>query len=221
MKSVFLILLFIFSIFACSKESKTETDNSGDSLTGVNPDDIENVEVVDPYLIDVRGEKGIISKSVTFNRLKPYFGKDIKVETHLIEEATVEVQATVIDGLMVIWNENGNPKRLVISGISSKWNVEGVKIGTTIAELEEMNKKSFEFLGLGWDYGGYINDWKGGKLAAAFDKQLIQLGYDYEYINEKGIDVYPFLGSDLKLNSDMPELKKLNLTVQIIEINWE
>jgi len=42
--------------------------------------------------------------------------------------------------------------------------VQGVRIGSTAAELEALNGKAFDVSGFGWDYGGYAVNWNGGAL---------------------------------------------------------
>ncbi|MEP9352874.1 hypothetical protein ABLE93_04660 [Xanthobacter sp. KR7-65] len=42
---------------------------------------------------------------------------------------------------------------------------EGIMIGATLAEVEAANGKPFTLSGFGWDYGGSVLDWDGGRLA--------------------------------------------------------
>ncbi|MFG1202052.1 hypothetical protein V5F29_06630 [Xanthobacter aminoxidans] len=42
---------------------------------------------------------------------------------------------------------------------------EGIGIGATLAEVEAANGKPFTLSGFGWDYGGSVLDWDGGRLA--------------------------------------------------------
>ena len=51
-----------------------------------------------------------------------------------------------------------------VCNMRTEWKTkEGITIGTSIKELEKLNKKPFTFFGLGWDYSGSI-DWKEGYL---------------------------------------------------------
>jgi hypothetical protein len=51
------------------------------------------------------------------------------------------------------------------SGSPTVWSLPGgVTVGTTLAQLEAINGGPFAFSGLGWDYGGGVTDWKGGRL---------------------------------------------------------
>ena len=47
----------------------------------------------------------------------------------------------------------------------SAWSVNGVRIGSTIADLERANGKPFRLVGFGGDAGGVVTDWQGGALA--------------------------------------------------------
>lgn len=71
------------------------------------------------------------------------------------------------------------PKEVWIKGKTSRFKTkEGITLGTRLSELEALNGKPFEILGFGWDYGGYVASWNGGKLSAILgkDKIAIQLG---------------------------------------------
>jgi hypothetical protein len=47
---------------------------------------------------------------------------------------------------------------------TSRWNVSGVTIGSSLAEVQKANGKPFLVSGFEWDYGGFVTDWKGGAL---------------------------------------------------------
>lgn len=49
---------------------------------------------------------------------------------------------------------------------ASNWHLpNGLRPGSSLAEVEAANGKAFALSGFEWDYGGYVNDWKGGSLA--------------------------------------------------------
>lgn len=58
-----------------------------------------------------------------------------------------------------------HPASLVVR-TGSKWTrADGVRAGMSSTELEALNGRPFVFSGFGWDYGGTVMDWKGGRLA--------------------------------------------------------
>lgn len=51
-----------------------------------------------------------------------------------------------------------------VSGKKSRWHADnGLHPGMTLAELVAGNGKPLTFSGLGWDYGGNVLDWHGGR----------------------------------------------------------
>lgn len=50
------------------------------------------------------------------------------------------------------------------AGKTSLWNVAGITIGSSLADVQKANGKPFLVSGFGWDYGGFVTDWKGGAL---------------------------------------------------------
>ncbi|GAB3103768.1 hypothetical protein [Lysobacter terrae] len=57
----------------------------------------------------------------------------------------------------------------------SQWRMgDGIKIGTTLAELAKRNGKPITFSGFGWDYGGAVQDLHGGALTAQREGPVIR-----------------------------------------------
>jgi hypothetical protein len=50
------------------------------------------------------------------------------------------------------------------AGKTSLWSVNGVTIGSSLADVQKANGKPFLVSGFEWDYGGLVTDWKGGAL---------------------------------------------------------
>lgn len=60
-----------------------------------------------------------------------------------------------------------HPVAMLLRGQYSAWTRgDGVRIGMTSAELQELNGRPFGFIGFGWDYGGAVIDWRRGELDA-------------------------------------------------------
>lgn len=68
----------------------------------------------------------------------------------------------------VTWQDTGrlSPAVVRIDVPGAPWRTPGgIGIGSSLRELEEANGGPFLFLGFGWDYGGRVSDWQGGRLA--------------------------------------------------------
>lgn len=70
----------------------------------------------------------------------------------------------------IYWEKEIDPERPAFMRIvgadgQTDWETEeGITIGTTLEKVEAINGGPFELYGFDWDYGGYVNDWKGGTL---------------------------------------------------------
>jgi hypothetical protein len=128
----------------------------------------------DVWLV-TKDKVGKISANMTEADLVATFGKNnITIEKEIYANGDVPPfeGLTIFKGkpdeLEIAWAEGKKGKKIGIIFIRNKggqWHTkDGIKVGTTLADLNRINGKSFDFSGLGWDYGGYINDWKKGKL---------------------------------------------------------
>ena len=116
----------------------------------------------------------------------------------------------------VFWFEE-DPKRvqmIQIHGEASQWKTaQGVSLGTTLVELEKLNGKPFELLGLGWDFGGGVTDWKGGAL------QGLTMRVDSTTVELTEAESSQVLG-DQTVKSDNPAMRKANPSVSKITVNF-
>jgi len=124
------------------------------------------------------------------------------------------IYAGTADEIIVYWHDNSygsTPERVSLRQEQSRWRtVYAIKQGTTIAELNRINGRPFDFLGFGWDYGGNImNNWNGGALAAMRGLSL-RLGTDRELPRE-------YYG-DRVLKSNMPTLLPDAVKVWRVEV---
>jgi hypothetical protein len=76
--------------------------------------------------------------------------------------------------LTILWAENKRFKQLeaIIPCEQATDNVcrwkmaDGTGLGTTLKTLEKMNGRPFKLNGFGWDFGGNVTSWEGGRLQA-------------------------------------------------------
>lgn len=104
-----------------------------------------------------------------------------------------------------------NPDWLEIHGDNSVWTIDnGVKIGTTLAELVKLNGKQFTFSGFDWDYGGYATFEKGNLESDCYS---IRLYYDYKDLFE---NEWNQIVGDKVISTNNPVLKKIKVYVDEI-----
>lgn len=92
-----------------------------------------------------------------------------------------------------------------------QWYVtNGVKVGTKLTELEQINGKPFNFSGFGWDYGGSVVDWNGGKLINSDSTSYLSIILAYDYENQALSPVAEKVMGDKSFESKDPNAQKLN-----------
>ncbi|MFN0204582.1 MAG: SH3 domain-containing protein [Bacteroidia bacterium] len=163
---------------------------------------------------------GGITKKTTQADLEKLFGKN-----NLTQEKELYVNADVppfqgvtvfkgkADELEVFWEEGKKGKVIsfvIVSGNKGQWHTaEGLKAGMNLNEFVKLNAKPIAFSGFGWDYGGYINDLKKGKLEST--GLSFRLGY-------KGDNMPDGLSGDVTCKSDDPKVAKVANNIYVAEI---
>jgi hypothetical protein len=103
-----------------------------------------------------------------------------------------------------------------------QWYVtNGVKVGTKLTELEQINGKSFNFSGFGWDYGGSVVDWNGGKLMNPDSTSYLAIILAYDYENQALNSVSEKVMGDKSFSSKDPNAQKLNPFVSHFIISFK
>jgi hypothetical protein len=90
----------------------------------------------------------------------------------------------------------------------------GLRIGLTLAEVEALNGKPFRLSGFGWDYGGMVLDWQGGKLDAGSDTCHVGVMF-----NPRG-DYGEKITGDVGLMSDDTELRASDPVVLMMTLSY-
>lgn len=151
-----------------------------------------------------------ISSAEDLKRIYP--NASIEEGSDVFEEGIVKRPFTIIfpgtpNEALITWNdmERTQLNRIRVEN-DGRWKTDnGIEIGTTYRELEEINGNSIEFYGFGWDYSGAV-DWNGGKLA---DSNI------RVFLAPKGTPPNKFYG-DRKIEASEEEIEELELTVQAI-----
>ncbi len=101
---------------------------------------------------------------------------------------------------------------VLVRANNGKWHTaEGIHVGTTLDELNKINGEPFTFGGFGWDYGGYINDFKTGKLKSLKDVASLRLDCEGK-MPESCI-------GEVEVKSDNKVLKNAKVTVSEISVD--
>ena len=106
------------------------------------------------------------------------------------------------------------PKRVQISGGKSLWRtVHGISLGTTLKNLEQLNRKPFLLTGFDWDYSGTVVSWNNGALGQELDhpgRVLLRLMPSHDH--SQRLD-YSSVEGDRDFSSRHPAMQKLHPAV--------
>ncbi|CCE00834.1 hypothetical protein [Bradyrhizobium sp. STM 3809] len=99
---------------------------------------------------------------------------------------------------------------------TSRWSVAGISIGASLAAVQKANGKPFAVAGFGWDYGGYVTDFKNGALGRTLPGGCsVTIRFGTEKDTPRALS-----GDGVKVTSDNPALLKLAPVVTEIGVNF-
>lgn len=105
--------------------------------------------------------------------------------------------------------------RKPFSAVTHIRHVDGrIRLGTTLRELQPLNRKPFTMCGYRWDYGGWVMDWGGGALDTTLRRDGYRIGFFLD--TDSGgqeIKEESQISGDRPFSSSLPALQQLNPAV--------
>jgi hypothetical protein len=105
--------------------------------------------------------------------------------------------------------------RAEVKSMTSDWSgPEGIQTGESLAVVETANGAPFELQGFGWDYGGYVTDWKSGKIASPVQScdPLMRFASDSADLS--------IVGEGVRLSS-LPAMQASGAKVVSFSVGWD
>jgi hypothetical protein len=228
MKKIFYSIAFLLVVSACSKEKTSQ--NTVDSVKVVSSDsvatDTPKSEVL--YLEDVL-------ECVDLQGLEKKYGKQNVVKKATFETGEGTFEATKIFAntekeIEVYWQDGKEYKQ--VQDVVAKGHVEkdgrilpispwvskvGLHLGMKMSEVIAMNGKTFTITGIGWDLGGNVISWEGGKLA----KKNVNIRFNDYSENMGGLTEteYGSISGDREFDTKHPSIQKLNPVIDQLSVN--
>jgi hypothetical protein len=228
MKKIFYSIAFLLVVSACSKEKTSQ--NSIDSAKVVSSDsvatDTPKSEVL--YLEEVL-------ECVDLQGLEKKYGKENVIKKVTIETGEGTFEATKVfpnteKEIEVYWKDGKEFKQ--VQDVVAKGHVEkdgrilpispwvskvGLHLGMKMSEVIAMNGKTFTITGIGWDLGGNVISWEGGKLA----KKNVNIRFNDYSDNMGGLTEkeYESISGDREFDTKHPSIQKLNPVIDQLSVN--
>lgn len=106
-----------------------------------------------------------------------------------------------------------SPQRITIRSGGTYWQTsEGLKIGSSLAEVTLVNGRPFDLTGFGWDYPGRTVDWQGGSLV-----QELQI----DFRPTQQIPTDEVLYGSGPFSSQETAMQKMDLVIEAISVRWD
>lgn len=163
---------------------------------------------------------GWVNPSHTIDSLKMIFGDSlVKDERICGAECADSVDVTIIypnsnNEFIIYWDDSAYHKKIVFirtyNAKSPYHTSRGIKMGTTLKEILDLNGKPISFSGLGWDYGGGIGSFNGGALMGSNVRFTLDITDNPSGDNS----IY----GDVELNTEMPAVKRLVDKIHVSEL---
>jgi hypothetical protein len=124
--------------------------------------------------------------------------------------------------LEIVWHDTvtrSRPARLILHGSVSEWTVgPGISLGTSLQDLERLNRQPFTLAGFGWDYAGVITDWRGGALDSMIAGAKLYLE---PAPGQSESAAYAQVLGDRDYSSSLQPMQQLNPRVGTIFVDFE
>jgi hypothetical protein len=152
---------------------------------------------------------------------------EIELDEGMLQAATLIYKGDPSQSLAISWDSKGpqaHPKQVFIChGLrrgGCRWQTSGgIQFGTHLSDLEAMNGGPFTVSGFGFNYGGNVLSWDGGKLAKLDCGGRVVLTLDGErsgaarYRVPMTPDEVHAVRGDRPISSSTPAMRKLNPAV--------
>ena len=122
-------------------------------------------------------------------------------------------------------NRKRLPEAIIVTAdetYKSLWRTQqGITLGTTLRELQQLNGRPFMLTGFDWDGGGIVTSWRGGRLEKALGEKLMLVlqPADPDRVRALG-RAYATVSGYQKIRSDYWVMQKLNPRVYQMVVSF-
>lgn len=207
--------LVVLTVVGCS--SKNESAEQSQNADALQSDSITGARATKTIVIDddIAFPLDSLLKFNSEEELRSAFGDNVKRSIGYMPEGMGKYSNSLLfpgskNEVEFIWKDTLNFADLLEINVlreNADWATsDGIRIGTSLRELEVSNQKPFSFYGFGWDYSGTVN-WEQGHLS---DRRIfVCLGY----LQDQSSPQYDSLTGDQVIRSDSALSQRANPVV--------
>jgi hypothetical protein len=228
-------LFFLAAVFVGQAAAQAAAQTPGQAAT-------DTVAQVNDWKI-VPGERvGPITRASTLASLQQQFGAANVREQAILGAEGAELPGAIVypdtpeRRLAIVWgtadgNPTGNPalhpEDVEVCykqepGGACQWKTaQGITLGTSLVQLERLNGHLFHVAGFGWDYGGMVLSWDGGRLETLKAGLSLELQPDPATLTQPDVlNSYKQVQGDHRFSSGHPAMRALNPRVSAIHFGF-
>jgi hypothetical protein len=230
MKNIILSLITIAYLSNCSQKQSSKETHDSVTISTVSKDTVatDGIKSEVLYLED-------ILQCVSLQGLEKKFGKKNIKKDAIIETGEGQFNATKLfpdtdKEVEVYWKDGKDFKEIQDVMVKAKvaddgdlalkspWiSREGLRLGMRLSEIVALNGKTFTMTGIGWDLGGTVMSWEGGKL----DKKNVSVRFNDYSGNQGGLTEkeYNSISGDREFDTAHSVIQKLNPSVDQLDVS--
>ena len=222
MKKIVCPFAFLVLIISCTQTKTTIETSDTTIITKIDTVAIDTVVSKVMYVEDVL-------ECVDLQGLEKKYGANNIIKKATIETGEGSFETTKLFGdtekeVQIYWQDGKEYKQIqdvVVKGRldenaklknNSPWVSKlGLRLGMKMSEVIALNGKTFTITGIGWDLGGNVVSWEGGKLA----NKNVNIRFNDYSDNMGGLTEkeYGSISGDREFDTKHPAIQKLNPTV--------
>ena len=152
------LLTAAFLVSACAKQESARAGAGRDTLWLIARDPANDAVHASDSEASLRlryGDSNVVASQVPLGEMETVAG-------------TILFPRDSTRRLKIVWADTlrrTHPTNVEVDESRTRWVVfPGVSLGTSLAELEQLNGRPFHLFGMGFDYSGTVESWEGGRL---------------------------------------------------------
>jgi hypothetical protein len=178
------------------------------------------------WTISADGRSGAITVTTTESDLQRIYGSqnvnngEVYLGEGVVESGTVVFPNDPMKRIEVLWvdAEKRVPKSVYVGGIHNAGHADktlwrttyGITLGSTLLELERINRKPFQLAGFDFDYSGTVLSWNRGVLEGVFGSDGRKTVFLRLIYSDPAPPEHRAVQGDRSFSSGHPAMQKIN-----------